>query len=164
YAGVNYDNIVADPDLYNEASRSFSIGGSNDVLQGTTSSDMILGGAGGDQLYGLGSTDLLIGATGTDTLDGGTGADRMIGGANDDTYYIDNVGDVVIEAANEGNDIVRSSIDFTLPTNFESVVLIEGAGNINGAGNSAVNALVGNTGNNTLDGKGGNDTMRGGGG
>jgi hypothetical protein len=43
-------------------------------------------------------------------------------------------------------------------------VLIEGAGNINGSGNGAGNALIGNSGNNILDGKGGDDVMMGGGG
>src|SRR5207245_7687846 len=67
-----------------------------------------------------------------------------------------------IEDPNECNDIVYCSVDYTIGPNVESVVLIEGAGNINAAGNDTNNALVGNSGNNTLDGKGGDDTMIGG--
>ena len=36
-------------------------------------------------------------------LDGGAGADTMTGGLGNDTYVVDNVGDVVTEAANAGH-------------------------------------------------------------
>ncbi|MDN3225079.1 hypothetical protein QEP27_32660, partial [Pseudomonas nunensis] len=39
----------------------------------------------------------LTGNDGDNTLNGGLGADIMIGGAGIDTYYVDNIGDVVIE-------------------------------------------------------------------
>ena len=39
---------------------------------------------------------------------GGTGADTLTGGAGNDTYVVDNTGDVVIEKANEGIDTVRA--------------------------------------------------------
>uniref|UniRef100_UPI000A9DC4E0 M10 family metallopeptidase n=1 Tax=Pseudomonas bananamidigenes TaxID=2843610 RepID=UPI000A9DC4E0 len=41
--------------------------------------------------------DTLIGNALNNTLNGGLGADTMIGGAGNDTYYVDNIGDVVIE-------------------------------------------------------------------
>src|SRR5262249_1674056 len=111
-----------------------------------------IGGAGSDTLTGDG---------GANTLTGGPGADTMTGGIRTDIYFVDHPGDMVIENPGEGNDIVYASVDFTLPANVESVVLL-GTGNINIVGNSAANALIGNSGNNTLDGKGGDDTMIGG--
>jgi len=86
----------------------------------------------------------------------------MRGGAGNDIYFIDSTSDVIQENPNEGNDIVYAAVDYTIGPNIESVVLIEGAGNINAAGSDQPNALVGNSGNNTLDGKGGDDTMIGG--
>ncbi|MBO3762525.1 hypothetical protein J5J09_22405, partial [Ciceribacter sp. L1K22] len=76
------------------------------------------------------------------TLNGGSGADRMEGGSGNDTYYVDNSGDVVVEAANAGTDTVRSSISHTLAANVENLIL-SGAGNLNGNGNTLANALTG---------------------
>ena len=41
----------------------------------------------------------------------------MTGGDGDDTYYIAQAGDQVIEQANQGNDTVRSTITYTLGEN-----------------------------------------------
>ena len=86
----------------------------------------------------------------------------MIGGAGNDTYMVDNAGDVAMEALNEGTDLVQSSISFTLGANVENLTLAAGAGNINGTGNGLANVITGNSGNNTLDGGSGADTMVGG--
>ncbi|WP_144051421.1 peptidylprolyl isomerase [Geminocystis herdmanii] len=96
-----------------------------------------------------------------DTLDGGTGADSMVGGAGNDTYYVDNVNDVVIERLNEGIDTVISTITYTLPNHVENLTL-SGTANINGTGNTLNNIISGNSGNNKLSGGGGNDTLNGG--
>src|SRR5262249_4042797 len=87
----------------------------------------------------------------------------MQGGAGNDIYFVDSTGDVIIENANAGNDIVHASVDFTIGANVESVIL-DGSGNINASGSSDNNALIGNSGNNILDGKGGQDLLTGNGG
>jgi trimeric autotransporter adhesin len=97
---------------------------------------------------------------GNDLLDGGTGADRLLGGVGNDTYVIDDLGDVVTEFAGEGVDIVQSSVDHTLGTNFENLILT-GTANLNGNGNAANNIINGNAGANAIDGRGGNDTLAG---
>ena len=47
----------------------------------------------------------------------------MIGGLGDDTYYVDNAGDIVTEVAGEGTDSVLSSISYTLGANVENLTL-----------------------------------------
>ena len=86
----------------------------------------------------------------------------MIGADGNDTYFVDNTGDVVTENANQGNDLINASVNYTLPTNVEALVLIEGAGPIAGLGNSTDNYLQGNSDGNALDGGAGADYMVGG--
>jgi Ca2+-binding RTX toxin-like protein len=122
---------------------------------------VINGTAGGDTLVGTPGRDLLLGFAGNDSLDGGAGADSMIGASGDDTYFVDNAGDNVTEAANEGSDTVIASLNYTLAANVEKLVLA-GTASLNGTGNALDNQLAGNSGNNTLTDSGGSDTIDGG--
>jgi VCBS repeat-containing protein len=56
----------------------------DDVLAGTSSSDVLLGGKGDDTLDGGDGSDLLLGSKGDDTLDGGAGSDIILAGKGDD--------------------------------------------------------------------------------
>ena len=142
----------------------------NLTLTGTSGVDTLNGGAGNDTLSGLAGNDTLNGGAGNDTLNGGTGNDTMVGGTGDDTYVVDSTSDVVTELANEGTDLVQSSVTHTLAANVENLTLtgttaINGTGNaLNNVltGNGAVNTLTGGAGNDTLNGGAGNDTMVGG--
>lgn len=98
---------------------------------------------------------------GNDILDGGVGADTMAGGIGNDIYVIDDAGDVVLEAREEGIDTVQSSISYQLKDNFENLTLTGGE-HINGTGNSTNNVITGNKVNNILDGGTGIDTLIGG--
>lgn len=130
------------------------------VLTGTSGADVISGQDGNDRLYGKDGDDTLSGGAGNDRLNGGTGADAMSGGAGDDTYYVDASGDVVTEAADEGTDVVVSTMAYALGDNVENLTLSGDAG-IDGTGNALANRLSGNAADNILDGRAGNDRLYG---
>ncbi|MCG7394558.1 calcium-binding protein [Microvirga sp. ACRRW] len=131
------------------------------LLDGRGGNDFLDGASGVDTLNGGSGSDTLIGGLGADILMGGIDADSMVGGEGMDTYYIDNVGDVIVEAENEGWDKVFSAISYTLGDHLENLSLVAGAGHINATGNDYDNILVGNEGNNILDGGRGDDVLWG---
>jgi serralysin len=107
----------------------------------------------------------LFGNAGSNFLDGGAGADTMTGFAGNDFYNVDDLGDVVVEAAGGGYDTVYVSTSWTLSEN--AAVEVISAANWRGTaplaitGNNVANQLFGNAGANTLNGGGGNDLLTG---
>ncbi|MDD1434747.1 hypothetical protein MEO42_27500, partial [Dolichospermum sp. ST_sed6] len=92
-----------------------------------------------------------------------TGADTLTGGTGNDSYNVDNIGDVVTETSILATEIdtVQASVSYILGNNLEKLNLL-GTGNINGTGNNLNNTITGNSVNNTLDGGIGADTLIGG--
>ncbi|WP_166652534.1 calcium-binding protein [Enterovirga rhinocerotis] len=122
------------------------------------------GGDFGDILIGGSAGDSLSGGAGDDRLDGGLGADTMTGGTGNDIFFVDNVGDVVVELAGEGIDQVRTTLDnYVLGANVENLFLM-GSADLSGTGNELDNILMGNSGANTLSGGAGDDRLDGRGG
>lgn len=115
---------------------------------------------GNDALQGDSGNDTLNGSTGNDVILGGLGADIMTGGTGDDIYFVDNVGDQVVEAASGGFDVVNSTITYSLGATVEGLELF-GTTNIDGIGNNLNNIIFGNAGNNKLMGDAGNDVLLG---
>ena len=137
--------------------------GLDNWITGNGAANVLTGGAGADTLTGGAGADTLLGGDGNDRLEGGTGADWMDGGAGDDTYLVDNAGDVVVEAPGGGTDTEISTVTRTLAAGVENLVLAGEAG-INGTGNELNNLITGNSAANILTGGAGNDTLVGGGG
>lgn len=125
-----------------------------DRLTGSDRDNAIHGGAGDDRLEGLGGDDQLFGDGGRDLLYGGPG---------NDLYVIDTPGDRVFESPGGGDDVVRSTVNFSLAAG-QSVERIEAAGSagIRLVGNSLDDRIIGNGAANALYGRDGNDRLEGG--
>ncbi|WP_326937897.1 calcium-binding protein [Frateuria sp. Soil773] len=134
----------------------------DNALVGNDGANRLEGQDGDDVLQGNDGDDTLVGGAGNDLLDGGRGIDRSIGGTGDDTYAVDAEGDVIVELAGEGFDVVNASSSYTLSENIEKLVLVEGSGAWQGTGNGGDNTLLGNTASNRLDGGAGADMLVGG--
>ncbi|TMQ75131.1 calcium-binding protein [Candidatus Accumulibacter phosphatis] len=106
---------------------------------------------------GNGLNNRITGNGGNNVLNGGLGADTLVGGPGDDHYTVDQTGDRVVEAADEGNDIVHSPISWVLGDHLERLDLtgsdpVDATGNdlanlLYGQANSAANVLAGGPGN-----------------
>lgn len=117
-----------------------------------TDKDEFIGGTQGD--------DWIIAGDGRDILGGGQGNDVYYGGKGNDIYYVQDAGDVVVEYADEGTDMVYSWLDYTLGNNVEDLWLRGDA--VSGTGNGLNNRLEGNDQSNVLFGLDGNDQLIGG--
>lgn len=119
--------------------------------------------SGSDNISATGNelNNVIIGNSANNVLDGKAGMDTMSAGDGDDTYYVDTIGDTVLENIAEGIDTIKTTVTYTASANVERLELI-GTDNIDGYGNELDNTLIGNSGNNRLDGQSGMDTMSGG--
>lgn len=118
---------------------------------GTHLENLILTGSANIDGTGNGNNNVLSGNTGLNLLSGGQG---------NDIYYV-GAGDSIVEADNEGTDVVHASAHWTLDVHLEHLTLI-GSAHLNGTGNALDNIIIGNNGNNLLNGGGGRDTLKGG--
>ncbi len=105
-------------------------------------------------------------------LDGGTGADLLFGHAGDDTYIVDNLGDVVNETSNSvdagGNDTIKSSVFsgtfFSAASQHLYIENFTYTGRLawTFTGDALNNRITGGTGSDTLYGAEGSDWLNGG--
>jgi len=128
-----------------------------------TNAIILTGNSGNNVITANGSNDTLVAGSGNDTLVSGlTGIDSLVGGAGNDTFVVNNIGDVISEAANSGNNTEDASVSVTLANNVQNLTGI-GTGNLYLTGNSlAHNVITANNGNDTLFSGSGVDTLIGG--
>ncbi len=143
-------------------------GPDNPDMIGSNAQDTIDGQAGNDWIQTLAGDDTLIGGVGSDALWSGPGADTMIGGTGlmtgdlfgNDTYHVDDVGDVIIEYALQGIDRIHAYISYDMNSamNVENLRLVGFDTGLNAIGNDLNNTLEGNRERNTLAGGLGDDS------
>jgi hypothetical protein len=163
--GVGNDTYVVDDigDVLIESANAGTdtVDASINYRLGVNVENLLLMGSSDLQGYGNALPNVIAGNSGNNLIDGGARADTMAGGAGNDTYFLDNTGDLVVENANEGNDAVFAMVHYGLTANVEALVL-QGNADLQGYGNSLANTLYGNAGNNILNGDAGADVMLGG--
>jgi Ca2+-binding RTX toxin-like protein len=93
--------------------------------------------------------DTLSAGNGNDTLISGSGIDSLIGGTGNDLFVVNNSADVVLDTSATATNSIQSSVNYTLPTNVNSLLLI-GSGNITGTGNAVADVLTAGAGADTL--------------
>ena len=144
------------------SARFYGYGNASDnVIEGGSLGDFLIGYSGADILRGGAGADVLDGGADHDTLDGGTGNDVMIGGGGNDIFYVDSVTDVVIEGADPGFDTVFASIsNYTLADWVENLSF-SGTASYTGTGNAVGNQIQGSIGHDVIHGLGGNDRLIG---
>ncbi|WP_390914860.1 Hint domain-containing protein [Pseudosulfitobacter sp. SM2401] len=113
----------------------------NDMNDGGSNSDTLIGEGGQDTLSGNGGNDYIEGGDGNDRLSGGSGDDTLHGGSGDDTLYGGDGDDYMVGGA--GND-----------------TLYGGYGNDSISGGDGHDLIQGEQGNDTIDGGAGDDTIR----
>jgi Ca2+-binding RTX toxin-like protein len=157
--------------------------GGNDRLDGGAGRDRLVGGAGNDILVAGDRADFIFSDGGGDTLEGGDGNDRLAahtdsnlatvgpdpysdylnGGLGNDTYDVDNPGDVLIDAG--GIDTVRVIHDWKLGSGFENLFYVGDEEGWRGIGNGLDNVIQGEDVFRMdfvhIEGRGGNDSLAG---
>ena len=121
----------------------------------------------GAPINGIGNEldNALIGNGNNNILVGGAGIDTMTGNGGNNSFFVDDADDEVIEAAAGGIDNVNASVTYWLGAGVSSETLrtdnAAGLGAINLTANEINNFVIGNAGANQLNGREGDDTLTG---
>lgn len=162
--GVVWADAALKQNILANLFHNVSGGSGNDTLVGLTGeNNLMMGLVGNDKLLGANFDDSILGGAGNDFLDGRGGFDTLVGGLGNDSYVFRAGGRVkIIENANEGTDLVYTDYSISLADsqNVENLILT-GANNVDGYGNSLNNSIRGNAAANTLFGYAGNDVLNG---
>jgi trimeric autotransporter adhesin len=95
---------------------------------------------------------------GNDTLTSNTGLDTLVGGTGNDTFIVSHAGDVVQDSSAIANNIVQSSVAFTLPTDVNTLIFT-GSTALHGTGSAGNDSMTANSGADTLSAGNGTDTL-----
>jgi autotransporter-associated beta strand protein len=128
------------------------------TIEGTISTDHILGKGGNDKLFGLAGKDRLDGGDGSDLLIGGPGADSLVGGKGADTASYEDAKKGVTASLTQP----KANTGDAKGDTYSSIENLTGSKRADTlTGNAGGNVVDGLAGDDTLHGKGGDDTLKG---
>jgi Ca2+-binding RTX toxin-like protein len=121
--------------------------------------------SGVENLVGSLNNDVLRGNGSVNILDGSAGADLLVGRNGGDIYYVDDLGDLIVEAAGGGSDEIRiqNIASYALPIEVEKLTNTTDQA-FTGYGNGLANTMTGGAVIDTFYGAAGADILIGGGG
>lgn len=165
--GGRVDGVVAGgagDDTYTIDAAALAIeeraGGGTDTIRAGTVSIDLRDWANIENATLLGGRSLsLTGDEGANVLTGNSGRSVLTGLEGDDTYYVSDATNRIVESANGGTDTVHATVNWTLSANVENLFL--DAGTV-ATGNALANRIIGNAADNVLIGGAGADTLDGG--
>jgi Ca2+-binding RTX toxin-like protein len=137
------------------------------VLPANVENLTLFDGSGAKAINGTGNDldNTITGNKLANVLDGGSaGDDTLDGGLGNDTYIVNSNTVTVVESSTLATqiDLVKASVDYTLPDNVENLTLV-GFEGLTGTGNGLNNKITGSFGDDTLyGGAAGKDTLIGG--
>ena len=159
------------PDLFivNNAADVIQNATSNDTIESSVNyvlpanvNNLILIGSANIAATGNANADILTAGAGADTLVSGIGLSTLFGGSGNDIFVVNNAMDVVQNSSTTVSDTIQSSVNFSLPTNVDSLTLT-GSANLTATGNAdANNVFTANGGNDLLIGSAYANTINGG--
>jgi Ca2+-binding RTX toxin-like protein len=169
-AGGGTDSVISsDSYIFHANVENVTLTGTGNFgVIGNELANIITGNTGGNGIdAGLGN-DTIASGDGDDTIIGGAGDDSMTGGDGIDTYFVDSLGDAVVETdlSPTAYDTIWTTVTLTLPAGVEILILNGGVLAINGIGNdgptdATPNLMLGNNAANTLTTFGGDDIILG---
>ncbi len=137
-----------------------------DTLLAVGAADTVNGGAGAQWLEALGTNESVVGGSASDTLEGlgvndtlvaGASADTLIGGTSASVLFVINsTSDRIQLQSSPGADTISSSVNETLPSGINTLVLT-GSLALKGNANNGADTLTSNSGVDTLVGGTGSD-------
>ncbi|HEV7319261.1 MAG TPA: calcium-binding protein [Ensifer sp.] len=158
FASVGIDNLNGGGGTLDTIDYSLS----NAAVNVNLTTNAVSGGdAAGDVLSNF---ERVVGTSFADTLASSTAGHSLAGGVGDDIYIVGNQGVVVTEAAGEGADEIRTTLNAYSMAGYANVekLTFTGTGNTSLTGNAGDNILTGGSGNDVLVGGAGSDQLIGG--
>jgi serralysin len=159
--GAGNDTYV----VYNSGDRVIEAAGGGTDRIDAFANHTLFAGSEVEAIYAMGSAGRVLtgNALANRFISNAARADTLAGGAGNDTYYLRNSADRVIEASAAGRDVIYTNVHYRLAAGMSvEQIRAEGTAALRLIGNELSNQIYGNAGRNVLEGGRGFDRLYGG--